>query len=89
MTCLCHVVILAGGRRKRKLIRSFISRPQCLIFAVSSATSDLATSDAIQLAKGTNALLGYNKQCIDLLNSDEKMMKMIKYYHMESNKYII
>eukprot|EP01083_Nonionella_stella_P098474 276948_1 len=38
-------------RRIRKLIRSFISRPKCLILAVSAATSDLATSDAIQLAK--------------------------------------
>eukprot|EP01084_Bolivina_argentea_P062151 113645_1 len=35
----------------RKLIRSFISRPKCLILAVSAATSDLAASDAIQLAK--------------------------------------
>ena len=38
-------------RRIRKLIRSFISRPKCLILAVSAATSDLATSDGIQLAK--------------------------------------
>ncbi len=35
----------------RKLIRSFISPPKCLILAVSAATSDLAASDAIQLAK--------------------------------------
>eukprot|EP01083_Nonionella_stella_P243678 848876_1 len=35
----------------RQLILSFISKPKCLILAVSSATQDLATSDAIQLAK--------------------------------------
>lgn len=38
-------------RKIRSLLRSFINRPRCLILAISSATSDLATSDGIQLAK--------------------------------------
>jgi len=38
-------------KRIRKLVLSFIEKPRCLILAVSAATSDLSTSDAIQLAK--------------------------------------
>lgn len=37
--------------RIKKLIYTYISKPRCLILAISSAVSDLATSDGIQFAK--------------------------------------
>eukprot|EP01084_Bolivina_argentea_P273520 465934_1 len=38
-------------RRVKKLIRSFISRPKCLILAITPAISDIATSEAMQISK--------------------------------------
>lgn len=35
----------------QEMILSFISNPNCLILAVSPANSDLATSDALKLAR--------------------------------------
>lgn len=43
-------------KRVRKVVLSFIEKPRCLILAVSAATSDLSTSDAIQLAKQVDPL---------------------------------
>lgn len=68
-------------RRIRKLIRSFISRPRCLILAVSAATSDLATSDAIQLArevdpKGVRTLGVITK--IDLMDQGTNALKVLR-----------
>lgn len=68
-------------RRIRKLIRSFISRPRCLILAVSAATSDLATSDAIQLArevdpKGVRTLGVVTK--IDLMDQGTNALKILR-----------
>jgi len=68
-------------RRIRKLIRSFISRQRCLILAVSAATSDLATSDAIQLArevdpKGVRTLGVITK--IDLMDQGTNALKILR-----------
>eukprot|EP01084_Bolivina_argentea_P062150 113644_1 len=68
-------------RRIRKLIRSFISRPKCLILAVSAATSDLAASDAIQLAKevdpkGVRTLGVITK--IDLMDQGTNALKILR-----------
>merc|ERR1719464_1859526 len=68
-------------RRIRKLLRSFISRPRCLILAVSAATSDLATSDAIQLArevdpKGVRTLGVVTK--IDLMDQGTNALKVLR-----------
>ena len=35
----------------RKLVLSYIERPNCIILAVSAANVDLATSDALQIAR--------------------------------------
>jgi replication fork clamp-binding protein CrfC len=39
------------GNQIREMIMSFIERDTCLILAVTPANQDLATSDALQLAK--------------------------------------
>ena len=45
---LCH---LSYHHLPSGMIMSFISKPSCLILAVTPANSDLANSDALKLAK--------------------------------------
>lgn len=44
----------------RDMIMTFITRENCLILAVTSANADLATSDALKLAKEVDPAGEYN-----------------------------
>ncbi|ETO36135.1 hypothetical protein RFI_00927 [Reticulomyxa filosa] len=62
------------------LVYSFIKRPKCLILAVSAATSDLATSDGLQMAlridpKGVRTLGVITK--LDLMDQGTDAMKVL------------
>ena len=39
------------GEKIREMIMTFVERETCLILAVTPANTDIATSDALQLAK--------------------------------------
>lgn len=51
----------------RDMLLTYIKRETCLILAVTAANQDLATSDALKLAKEVDPEGSFSKLCFSLL----------------------
>ncbi|KAK3027492.1 hypothetical protein RJ639_040293 [Escallonia herrerae] len=52
------------------MVRSYVEKPNCIILAISPANQDIATSDAIKLAREVDPTVGGDKMncCLKLIN---------------------